>query len=156
MDKFEFDEEIILKDFLRAVECQNWRNKARIILKLHPRENYKKNKERLPNDPIPFSEFCQGDIFELMAGSDLVIGAFTMLLIEARLLSFSCVSYQPSEKTFFKLPYNIKILKDYESLKNFLKAKEFLKHQSNQTDRLALMQNSTEIIKKMILKHSKP
>ena len=154
-DKFGFDEEIILNDVIRAIKCQDWVRKARVIWKPHPREKSKRFEQRFPSTPFSFSEFSDGDIMELMAGSDLVIGVFTMLLIEALLLGFCSVSYQPNKKTFLKLPFKIKILKDYESLSKFFASKEFLGLQDNRTDKLVLDINSTEIIKNLIFRNSK-
>ena len=153
--KFRFDEETILKDVLRAVKSQKWFKKARVIWKPHPREENKNIKEQFSNSILAFSEFNVGNIFELMAGADLIIGAFTMLLIESFLLNFPCVSYQPNEKTYLELPYNIKILKSYDSLNQFLTTQKFRRTQRNQAAKLILAKKSSNEIKNLILSHAK-
>lgn len=148
-----YDEDKIFKDVIRVLAGQKWADKVKVIWKPHPREKNKNIENQFSNIPLSIEEFKQGEIFELMAGSDLIIGAFTMLLVEAFLLGFCCISYQPNENNILKLPYKIKILKDSGSLEKFLNNKEFYTNQKDQTDQPSLISNSTEIIKNLILSH---
>ena len=109
---FGFHESAALADVVRALGTVLDRRAedAMLVVKLHPRE-----RDRPPALPVPSSPRLQVGRLddesgleprEMVAGSDLVIGMSSILLVEACLVGSPVLSYQPDLRIADPLPSN--------------------------------------------------
>jgi len=97
-DTLGFDENDVLEEFLR--ESSRLRiPDMKIVVKLHPRQADDAHANLLKNHSGEFLVIKNFDNLGMVAASDMVVGAFSTLLVEAACLGRPAFSLQPGLKT---------------------------------------------------------
>lgn len=87
------NEKIVLEHLIDIVKDKN----VKIIVKLHPKEEFSKYAEYEKNSNIILDKNTSPT--EVILASDLIISMTSMFLIEAMILNRNILSYQPEEKS---------------------------------------------------------
>lgn len=153
-----YDEYVVLNDLLstRELQCLNQFNKKiDIVIKRHPRESAGKFKEYFSKFKWSVTEFNKDDIYILLASSDLIIGMTSILLIEAHLLGYRCVSYQPDPIKNIMLPFQIKVIDNYLDLGVLISESLFKKPSSEMLGNYIISHDATNRIIDILFKELK-
>lgn len=84
------EEKTVLKDLISITKDKN----AKIVVKLHPKEDFSKYKEFESEKIILNKDTTPAEIIK---ASDIIISMTSMFLIEAMILGKKCISYQPEQ-----------------------------------------------------------
>ena len=146
------NEKIVLKHLIEAVQGKN----VKIIIKLHPKEDFSKYAE-FKNMPNIILDKNTPPVETIMA-SDLIISMTSMFLIEAMILGKNILSYQPNETNPDKfiltknkmLPF-VKDKKDFKNkLINVLNGETYLQY--NQSMKFNAIEKITKFVKNRFIR----
>lgn len=138
------EEKTVLKDLIEATKNKN----VKIVVKLHPKEDFSKYKE-FENEVILNKETNPA---EIMKAADIVVSMTSMFLIEAMIMNKKILSYQPNEQDKSKfILTNCGVLPFINNYYNF--EKELLKlidNKCNSNYNNFIKENSVERIRDFV------
>lgn len=146
------NEKKVLTDLIEIVKNQN----VKILVKLHPKEDFSKYAEFEKFDNVVLDKNTQP--IEAIMASDLIISMTSMFLIEGMILDKNILSYQPDEINPDKflltrvkmLPFVNKIDDFKEKLINILNGEKYLKY--NQCIKFRAVEKITKFVNEELCK----
>jgi len=94
-----YSEHSAFADLLQALSFLDLPKRARLVLKLHPREDAGSFEAMLRQCPLPLTLDTSAPPRDMLEACDLVLGMTTIMLVEAVLMGRPTLSYQPPSTT---------------------------------------------------------